>query len=118
MLKCATVEAKEGRKNHGARATCSLVKYAHTWAALSEKQRLSPHTHMVAHNHLLLQLQGIQCPFLAFPSTVCMWYVCVYVQETLIPIKYKDINLKKERDKRRVFTEAIHINPLRNGKLL
>jgi hypothetical protein len=53
---------------HGGLGTGEMV-----WdlKALAENLGLVPSTHMVAHNHLSLQIQGVWCPLLASLSTRC-----------------------------------------------
>lgn len=48
-----------------------------------------PSMHKVAHNHLYLQFQGVQCLFRAPWSTAHMWYMDIHSGKTPIYITIK-----------------------------
>ena len=65
-----------------------MAQWLRAFAALAEDPGLGPITHMLAHNWLWLQGQGILWPCLASKDTVQMWYTYMHAGKKLIHIKY------------------------------
>jgi hypothetical protein len=61
-----------------------MVQPLRALADIPEDLGLIANTHMVAHNHLQLQSQGIWCPLLASTGSACTWSTYRHADETPI----------------------------------